>query len=116
MWLRTTRSGGGPGVLDLGEMVVGQPLRLDLTVAVDSMEGEFGASASSSTEQVTLPDVQLVPFLESNLGAAIFDWWSRGLVPSVLVRNELGAAVLEAFQAQRTFLQAQESQQRDVVP
>ena len=52
-----------------------------------------------------MPAAQLVPFLESNMGALIFEWWNAGLVPSVLIRKELGADVLEAFQAQRSFLQ-----------
>ena len=95
------------GVLELGQVPLGQPLRVSLAVTVDNMEGAF--SSSSTSESVTLSNEQLVPFLESNLGATIFEWWQKGLVPSVLVRQELGAAVLEAFQAQRSFLQSHES-------
>ena len=107
MALRVMTNAGKPTsqVLDLGNVSLGRPLQLTLTVAMDSMAGGLSSTAASSSDSVSLPSTQLVPFLESNLGALIFGWWSNGLVPSVLIRDGLGAEVLEAFQAQRTFLQ-----------
>ena len=95
---------GTTSVVDLGSVPVGQPLHLTLALAMDTMPGESGSA--SSTEPVKLSGAQLVPFLESNLGATVFDWWRKGLVPSVLIKKELGADVLEAFQAQRSFLES----------
>ena len=97
--------------MDLGEAQLGQPIRLTLTMALDTLEGQFAESASSSSDVVRLPDTQLVPFLGSNLGATVFEWWNTGLVPSVVIRKELGPEVLEAFQAQKAFLLAQNSSQ-----
>ena len=108
--VRVSTAGGG--TVDVGTVPVGQPLRLSLTMTVDTTEGgEFGSLSSS--DPVKLSGEQSVPFLESNLGATIYEWWSSGLVPSVLVKKELGAEMLEAFQAQRSFLQAHDSQKSE---
>ena len=91
-----------PRKRELGSVPVGQPLRLTLALAVDTMP--FRSGSASSTDRARLSGEQLIPFLESNLGAIIFEWWSSGLVPSILVKQELGADVLEAIQAQKSFL------------
>ena len=66
----TVHGRGSAGVLNLGDVPMGQPLRLTFTVALDSMNSDVGSVASSSTDstdRVRLPEEQLVPFLESNL-------------------------------------------------
>ena len=95
----------GGTMVELGEVPAGQTVWLTLRMEADTNAGEV--STRTPTELVRLQGVQLVPFLESNPGATIFRWWREGLIPSVLIRQELGADVLEAFQAQRSFLDSQ---------
>ena len=76
--VRSGQAQGGSQVLSLGDVPMGQPTQLALTVTLDGAYGGLGETASSSTDSVSVPAAQLVPFLESNMGALIFEWWKAG--------------------------------------
>ena len=44
-------------------------------------------------------------FIQSPLGVVIFQWWSQGLVPSIVIAADLGQDVLNAFRNQRKLLE-----------
>ena len=73
------------------------------------VEGDKGSRASSSrAEAEGLTGQAVVAFLEGDVGQSIFQWWIQGLVPSLSIQRELGTEILEAFQAQRIFMQNSE--------
>ena len=44
-------------------------------------------------------------FVQSPMGVIVYQWWSQGLVPSLVIAADLGLEVLNAFRNQRKLLE-----------
>ena len=93
----------GPGMLAVANLTLGVPVHLSLAVL---LHDDDGPSYPFCTEPVVPPPVSVEQFLQSEEGRRVYRWWSEGLLTSLVVNRDLGAGVLEAFRAQKAFLEA----------
>ena len=81
----------------------------DLTPGIPMLHDDGGPSYPSSTDLAVPPPVSVEHFLQSEEGRRVYRWRSEGLLTSLVVNRDLGAGVLEAFRAQKAFLEAHAS-------
>ena len=113
---RAELQGGCPGqMLSTVELTPGVPVQVGLTILLDDGQGRGhvpatplretsdGAERAVGSKGINMPS-DAVSFLESDVGRRVFSWWQRGFVTSLLVRNDLGPDILEAFRGQQSVL------------